>query len=335
MVNVVHVMPTLLASFMASLVECVEALTVVLAVGAVRGWKSALGGTAGALLTLLLLMLSLGRSLALIPIFALQVGVGLLLLLFGLRWLRKAILRASGVIPLHDEEQAFAKASATLRLSLAADGRRFDQVAFVSAYKIVMLEGIEVVFIVMALGSGFGLLVPAAIGAIAALICVMLLGFAVHRPLSRIPENTLKFAVGILLSAFGNFWLGEGIGIAWPGADRSLPALVAAYLGIGCATVMVFRRRSVPATISRPVSTPPRRTLLARMFAALMALFIDDSLLAPGTVIWVALCALALHWLPLSALAQAAGFSGGLIAILAVSGARGARIYQGPAIVKR
>ncbi len=335
MVNVAQVMPTLLTSFMASLVECVEALTVVLAVGTVRGWKFALSGTAGALLTLLLLMLLLGHSLALIPISALQVGIGLLLLLFGLRWLRKAILRASGVIPLHDEEQAFAKESATLQLNLAADRRRFDLIAFVGAYKIVMLEGIEVVFIVIALGSGVGLLVPAAIGAIAAFVFIVLLGIALHRPLARIPENTLKFAVGILLSAFGNYWVGEGIGIAWPGADRSLLALVAAYLGVGCATVMVFRRRSVRATTSRPSPTQPRRNLLARIFAALMSMFIDDSLLALGTVIWVALCALALHWLPLSAVPQASGLTGGLMAILAFSGARGARLFHRPAILTR
>src|SRR5665213_4513178 len=196
MINLVQAMPTILASFMASLVEFVEALTVVLAVGSVRGWKAALGGTVSALLTLVVLLLLLGSSLALLPIFPLRVGIGLLLLLFGLRWLRKAILRSSGAIPLHDEDQAFAKETATLRLSKLADGQ-WDRVAIATAYKIVMLEGIEVVFIVIALGSSAALILPAVAGAAAALGCVALLGLALHRPLSKIPENTLKFAVGV------------------------------------------------------------------------------------------------------------------------------------------
>src|ERR1700733_4915345 len=141
MINVVQVMPTVLASFMASLVEFVEALTVVLAVGSVRGWKATLGGTAAALLTLVVLVLLLGRSLALVPIFLLQAGIGVLLLLFGLRWLRKAILRAAGALPLHDEDEAFEKEAASLRLRGPA-GQRWDRVAFATAYKIVMLEGI-------------------------------------------------------------------------------------------------------------------------------------------------------------------------------------------------
>jgi len=311
---------------MASLVECVEALTVVLAVGAVRGWRSALGGTAGALVTLLVLVLLLGRSLASFPISALQIGIGILLLLFGLRWLRKAILRASGLIPLHDEEQAFNKESATLRLSLPAGGRIFDQIAFATAYKIVMLEGIEVVFIVIALGSDAGLMMPAALGAVAACGCVTLLGLAVHRPLSRIPENTLKFAVGILLSAFGTFWVGEGIGIAWRGGDLSLLALVAAYLGVGCAMAMVFRRRAgILAVASRAVSTHPKRSLPARVLAALVLMFIDDGLLALATGSWVAMCALAVHLRLLTAVWEASGLACGLVAILVISGARGAQ----------
>lgn len=325
-------MPILLASFMASLVECVEALTVVLAVGAVRGWRSALGGTAGALVTLLVLVLLLGRSLASFPIAALQIGIGLLLLLFGLRWLRKAILRASGVIPLHDEEQAFAKESATLRVSLPAGGRIFDQIAFATAYKIVMLEGIEVVFIVIAFGSNAGLLMPAALGAMAAFASVALLGLAVHKPLSRIPENALKFAVGILLSAFGTFWVGEGIGIAWRGGDLSLVALVAAYLVIGCAMAMVFRRRAgALAVASRAVSKHAKRSLLARVLAALVSMFIDDGLLALATGIWVALCALAVHLRLLTAPWQPSGLACGLVAILVISGARGAQLRFKPA----
>jgi uncharacterized membrane protein len=327
MINLVHVMPTALASFMASLVECVEALTVVLAVGTVRGWKSALGGTACALATLVVLVILLGRSLASIPLSVLQVGIGSLLLLFGLRWLRKAILRSSGAIPLHDEEKAFAKETATMRSSAPADAQRWDKVAFATAYKIVMLEGIEVVFIVIALGSSTELILPAAIGAVAALGCVVLLGLALHRPLSNIPENTLKFAVGILLSAFGTFWVGEGIGVAWPESDWSLLALVLAYLLIGRSMVFFFHRRAAApgATIPGAADAPPPRSLIARVLAELASMFIDDGWLAAGTVAWVALCALALHFLPLSAAFEALGFTAGLALILSVSGARGAR----------
>jgi uncharacterized membrane protein len=258
MFDVAQVMPTMLASFMASLVEFVEALTVVLAVGSVRGWRSALSGTMTALLTLIVLILSLGRSLRLVPIFLLQVGIGLLLLLFGLRWLRKAILRSAGAIPLHDEDQAFEKETAKLRSSAPA-GVRWDPAAFATAYKIVMLEGIEVVFIVVALGSRGSLIMPAAIGAAAALASVVLLGIAIHRPLSRVPENTLKFAVAILLSAFGTFWVGEGIGVAWPAQDWSLLALVFTYLITGRLLVVLFRKLSPTAKVAvTQHSIPPR-----------------------------------------------------------------------------
>jgi uncharacterized membrane protein len=264
MINDVHVIPTVLASFLASLVECVEALTVVLAVGSIRGWKSALGGTVSALATLAVLVLLLGSSLTLVPVFLLQTGIGLLLLLFGLRWLRKAVLRAAGAIPLHDEDEAFAKEAASLRSRAPARGR-WDRVAIVTAYKIVMLEGIEVVFIVIALGSSATLIVPAAAGAAAALGCVTLLGLALHRPLSKIPENTLKLAVGILLSAFGTFWLGEGIGIVWPARDGSLLALVGIYLLIGGGLILLLRRQAYPVRIVSQSSPPqPRRPVVAR-----------------------------------------------------------------------
>jgi Ca2+/H+ antiporter, TMEM165/GDT1 family len=327
LVDVTHTMPILFTSFMAALVECVEALTVVLAVGALRGWRSALGGTAAALVTLLAVVLLLGRSLASFPISALRIGIGLLLLLFGLRWLRKAILRASRVIPLHNEQQSFVKQSASLRLSLPSGGRFLDQIAFATAYKIVMVEGIEVIFIVIALGSDAGLLVPAALGAVAALVCVALLGLAMHRPLSRVPENILKFAVGVLISAFGTFWVGEGIGIAWRGEDLSLLALVVAYLGVACAMVIAFRgRAAAPTAISRTVSTNPTRGLLARVLTAIVSMFIDDGLLALATGIWVALCAVAVHVRLLTPVWEALGLAFGLVAILAFGGVRGAHL---------
>jgi uncharacterized membrane protein len=221
--------PTILASFAASLVEFVEALTVVLAVGTVRGWRGALGGTGLGLLVLAAIVLLLGPALTRLPLDLVQLGVGALLLLFGLRWLRKAVLRAAGVLPLHDEEAAFRGETDTLRRAAPAAGA-WDGVAVATAFKIVMLEGIEVVFIVIALGAAGGLLVPAGLGAGAALLLVVLLGLALHRPLARVPENSLKFAVGVLLAGFGSFWFGEGAGIAWPGADWSILALVLGFL---------------------------------------------------------------------------------------------------------
>ncbi len=228
------------AAFLASLVEFIEALTVVLAVGAVRGWRGALSGAALALLVLLALTTALGPALTRIPIDIVQLGVGSLLLLFGLRWLRKAILRAAGIIPLHDEIAEYARETAELS-RFAATISAFDGVAVATSFKIVMLEGIEVVFIVVAIGASGNLLAPAAIGAGAALLLVVALGFLLHRPVASIPENTLKFAVGILLTAFGTFWLGEGLGAAWPGADWSLLALVGGYLIIALLCVRLAK----------------------------------------------------------------------------------------------
>jgi uncharacterized membrane protein len=331
MINDVHVIPTVLASFLASLVECVEALTVVLAVGSIRGWKPALGGTVGALLTLVVLVLLLGSSLKLMPLFLLQTGIGVLLLLFGLRWLRKAILRASGAIPLHDEDEAFAKETASIQSRAPAAGR-WDRVAFATAYKIVMLEGIEVVFIVIALGSSATLIVPAVAGAAAALGCVTLLGFALHRPLSKIPENTLKLAVGILLSAFGTFWIGEGIGLAWPAGDASLLALVAIYLLTGGGLILVFRRHADRGPAVRRSPPPqPRRPLIGRWSKEFLSMFIDDGRLAIGTVAWVALSALALRVLPSADAADAWGFTAGLGVVLSLSAAHGMQRTSHPA----
>ncbi len=238
-----HAIPSLTAAFLASLVEFVEALTVVLAVGTVRGWRPALFGTGLALGTLALLVLALGPALTRIPIDDLQLFVGVLLLLFGLRWLRKAILRAAGVIALHDEAAAFEGETALLESYERARDPRWDAVAIGTSFKIVMLEGIEVVFIVIAVGTAGGLLLPATLGAGSALLVVVLLGLMLHRPLAKVPENALKFAVGVLLAAFGTFWLGEGIGVDWPGADWSLLGLVAWYLLVALAAVRLSRAR--------------------------------------------------------------------------------------------
>lgn len=239
--------PTILAAFLASLVEFVEALTVVLAVGAVRGWRGALGGTGLALLVLVLLVVVLGPAVTQVPQGVVELGLGMLLLLFGMRWLRKAILRSAGVIALHDEDAAYAKESAALR-ALGGFKEGWDRVAVGTAFKITMVEGIEVVFIVVAMGGGGrGLMIPAAAGACAALLVVVLLGIALHRPVAMIPENTLKFVVGILLCSFGTFWLGEGMGFDWPAGDWSLLALDAGYLIVAILLVPLCRSRAADA----------------------------------------------------------------------------------------
>jgi Ca2+/H+ antiporter, TMEM165/GDT1 family len=243
MIDWAHAGPSVLAAFLASLVEFVEALTVVLAVGTIRGWRPALAGTGVALLTLAVLIIAIGPALARIPLGTVQLVVGTLLLLFGLRWLRKAILRAVGLIPLHDETAAYAAETNLLSRSPRRFLAGWDTVAVTASFKIVMLEGIEVVFIVIAIGAASRQLLPAGIGAGAALLVVIVLGIALHRPLARIPENALKFLVGVLLSAFGTFWVGEGAGLEWPGADWSILALIAAFLAVALSMVALCRRR--------------------------------------------------------------------------------------------
>lgn len=235
--------PAVSAAFLASLVEVVEAFTIVLAVGTLRGWRPAALGTLAGLAVLVVLVVALGPLLDRIPIQLLQFGIGVLLLLFGLRWLRKAILRAAGFIPLHDEQLAFAKEQTTLEEETRRDQTHADWIAGLAAFKAVVLEGVEVVFIVIAVGAGGGLIVPASLGALAACMLVLAVGIVVHRPLARVPENTLKFAVGIMLSSFGVFWTGEGLGVAWPGHDAAILAMALAFLTFGAATVVWLRRR--------------------------------------------------------------------------------------------
>lgn len=230
--------PIVGAAFLASAVEVVEAFTIILAVGTVRGWRPAAIGTAAALAVLAALTLALGPLLAQVPIHALQFVVGVLILLFGMSWLRKAALRAAGVIALHDEAAAYQSE----RAALAEDRRetRADWIAGMTAFKAVLLEGLEVVFIVVAVGAARGgLFWAAACGAGLAVVCVLAIGAAVRRPLARVPENTLKFAVGVMLSAFGIYWTGEGLGIAWPGHDLAILGLawVLALAGFGCVAI--------------------------------------------------------------------------------------------------
>jgi uncharacterized membrane protein len=234
------------ASFLASGVEAVEALTIVLAVGVVRGWRSPLYGTAVALAALTAIVAVLGPALTAIPISALRVVVGGLLLVFGLQWLRKAILRASGHKALHDEEAIFREQAEQARALGAVAGAGIDWYAFTIAFKGVLLEGLEVAFIVVTFGSNQGSIPLAAAGAAAAIVVVVAAGVAVRAPLSRVPENTLKFSVGLLLTTFGTFWGAEGAGADWPGSDLAILGLLVFYLGVSRVLVLMLRRTGAP-----------------------------------------------------------------------------------------
>lgn len=241
-----HATSSILAAFLGSLVEFVEALTIVLAVGTVRGWRPALAGALAGTLALAIIVLVLGPLLDSVPLQPLQLAIGLLLLLFGMRWLRKAILRSAGIVALHDEAIAFAAETAAMRNAGPVAAARLDPVAVITTFKAVMLEGIEVVFIVIAVGAVGDTLVPAALGASVAGLLVIGLGLLIHRPLARVPENALKFAVGVLISSFGCFWIGEGLGFRWPGEDLSILAMIAGLLLVGLATTRIAQRRSAP-----------------------------------------------------------------------------------------
>jgi uncharacterized membrane protein len=180
-----------------------------------------------------------------VPLHLLQFAIGVLLLLFGMRWLRKAALRAAGIIPLHDEAKAFATETAELREQASRREARLDWLAGLASFKAVLLEGLEVVFIVIAVGAGHGLLLPASVGALAACVLVLTAGVLLRRPLARVPENTLKFAVGVILSAFGVFWTGEGLGVTWPGSDGAAVGLALLFLALGLLLSRLARRAKV------------------------------------------------------------------------------------------
>ena len=240
MTTVTSISSTMTASFLGSLVEVVEAFTIILAVGVTQGWRPAFLGTGLALAVLAILVLTLGSLLGMIPIEIMQFVIGTLLILFGMRWLRKAILRASGLIALHDEEKAFVQETNKLRMQTS--DRRANLLAAITAFKAVLLEGVEVVFIVIATGAGRGMIGYASVGAAAACLLVVVVGFAVHKPLSTVPENSLKFAVGVLLSAFGIFWAGEGIGAEWPGDDLALLPILLVLILASFALVRTLQR---------------------------------------------------------------------------------------------
>jgi uncharacterized membrane protein len=236
-----HIWIGFLSSFLASAVEVVEAVTLVLAAGVTRGWRSTWIGVVCAALALAVLVVVFGPALqGLIPLDVLRIVIGTLLLIFGLQWLRKAIMRYTGLKELHDESRIYQREVAELQ---AAPGVQagIDWTAFTVAFKGVLLEGLEVIFIVITFGLSAGDLTPPLLGAIAAAVVVVAVAVVIHEPLSRVPENTLKFVVGIMLAAFGTFWAGEGIGLEWPGADLAILGLLVFYAVVAGLIIMALR----------------------------------------------------------------------------------------------
>ena len=240
-------------TFFASAVEAVEALTIVLAVGVVRGWRSTLIGVGAATAVLLAIVAALGPALQHIPINTLRFVVGALLLAFGLQWLRKAILRAGGYRPLHDEGAAFAREQQAASTAMPAKASGIDWYSFTVAFKGVLLEGLEVTFIVVTFGSTQGRFDLALGAAAVAVVVVVAVGLAVRGPLERVPENTLKFVVGVLLTSFGIFWGGEGAGVEWPGSDLAILGLVAllALVSLGLVRRLKQQRAALSPAVAR------------------------------------------------------------------------------------
>jgi uncharacterized membrane protein len=235
---------TLLAAFVASAVEFVEAATIVLAVGTTRQWRSALVGTGAAVVALAVLVLVFGAAIAVfVPIAVLRLVVGTFLLIYGLQWLTKAVLRAGGAQAKHDEAAIYAREIAALRDDAPVQAEGIDWVGFTVAFKGVLLEGLEVAFIVVTFGASAGMLGPAAGGAAAAGVLVLVVAALVHRPLTRVPENAMKFGVGLMLVTFGSFWSGEGIGVAWPGDDLAILWLLAGYAVVALGGAWLVRQR--------------------------------------------------------------------------------------------
>ena len=240
-----------LSTFLASAVEMVEALTIVLAAGLARGWRSSLFGVGAALVALAVIVAALGPALTVIPLSDLRLVVGSLLLVFGLQWLRKAILRASGYKALHDEDAIFANELAGARTAAHVERGGLDWYGFTLAFKGVLLEGLEVAFIVVTFGSTQGSIPLAAVGAGAAVILVATVGVAVRAPLARVPENSMKFAVGIMLTSFGIFWSAEGAGAHWPGSDAALIGVIAFVIASSALLVTLLRRERASLTPRR------------------------------------------------------------------------------------
>ena len=232
------------ATFLACAVEMVEALTIVLAAAMTRGWRSVRLGIGAALIVLAGVVAVLGSALTFLPLDALRVVVGFLLLSLGLQWLRKALLRAAGYIPLHDEEKIFERDVAEFSASGEPVKPGFDAYAFTLSFKGVFLEGLEVAFIVVTIGAAHDDYALAIVAAVAALVVVAIAGVIVHRPLSRVPENTMKLGVGLMLTTFGTFWGAEGAGVHWPGSDLMILGVLAFYSVLAFVLVEMLRRRA-------------------------------------------------------------------------------------------
>jgi uncharacterized membrane protein len=233
-----------LPAFLASIVEFVEALTIVLAVGVTRQWRSTLIGVVAAVAVLGLLIGVFGSALVLlVPIEVLRLVVGGFLVIYGLQWLVKAILRAAGARSKHDETAIYRQEIAAMREEPPVPASGIDWISFTVAFKGVLLEGMEVAFIVVTFGASAGQLGPAALGATVAGLLVLVVGVAVHRPLARVPENGLKFMVGLMLTTFGAFWAGEGVGVDWVAGDATLIELFVLLTVASLAAVSLVRRQ--------------------------------------------------------------------------------------------
>jgi uncharacterized membrane protein len=239
----VNAVALVLTVFVACAVEAVEALTIVLAAGLTREWRSTFQGMAVALAVLAVVVAVVGPALTLFPLGVLRLVVGALLAVFGLQWLRKAILRASGYQDRHDESGIYQR-QVTAARAAAAGGRHgvHDWYAFTLSFKGVLLEGLEVVFIAITFGSNQGSIGLAALGAVAAVLVVAAVGVAARAPLARVPENTMKFAVGVMLTSFGVFWGAEGAGVSWPGHDAALLVLVPVIVLVAAGYTLLLRR---------------------------------------------------------------------------------------------
>ena len=244
-----------LSVFLSCAVEAVEAFTIVLAMGLTRGWRSSLYGAAAAGVTLVAIVAALGPAVGALPVNALRIVIGSLLLVFGLQWLRKAILRAGGVKALHDEAAIFASEAARARDAGEQPAGAIDGYALAITFKAVLLEGVEVAFIVVTFGANQHRLGVAALAAVAAIVLVIAGGVLVRAPLARVPENTMKFVVGIMLTSFGTFWSAEGAGAHWPGGDASLPVLIVMLAAASLLMAQWLRRR--PAATPRAAVGQP------------------------------------------------------------------------------
>jgi uncharacterized membrane protein len=250
-----NALPLILTVFIACVVEAVEALTIVLATGITREWRSTFQGMAAALVALAVITAAIGPAINELPLTALRVVVGALLAIFGLQWLRKAVLRATGYKALHDEASAYLR-EVTAAQQAKKESKRgvSDWYSFTLAFKGVLLEGLEVVFIVITFGDNQRNIGAAVIGAAAAIAVVTIVGIAVRAPLTKVPENWMKLAVGVMLTSFGTFWGAEGAGVRWPGNDAALLVVIPAVAVVAAACIVWLNSRKAAVTVSAPQS---------------------------------------------------------------------------------